>query len=92
MTNSIQFLYTIILIKDSYFYREINSAVYERICQETLDSLCEYFEDIVEKYPVFKTADVAFGVSIFSLNNINNFVQIQLINCFVLFVMTRTGS
>lgn len=35
------------------------------MCSETLESLCEFFEDIIEKYPIFKTADVSFGVSIF---------------------------
>uniref|UniRef100_A0A1B6LML7 ferroxidase n=1 Tax=Graphocephala atropunctata TaxID=36148 RepID=A0A1B6LML7_9HEMI len=40
---------------------EIDNSTYESVCEETLDSLCERFEDIIESTVVLKSADVTFG-------------------------------
>uniref|UniRef100_A0A1B6F532 ferroxidase n=1 Tax=Cuerna arida TaxID=1464854 RepID=A0A1B6F532_9HEMI len=47
---------------------EIDSITYESICEETLDSLCEFFEDIIENTLELKTADVAFGDGVLTVN------------------------
>ncbi|CAK1599040.1 unnamed protein product [Parnassius mnemosyne] len=39
----------------------INPVVFEQICNETLESLCEYFEEIVEKSSDLKGADITFS-------------------------------
>lgn len=43
---------------------DVDPAVYEQICNETLESLCEYFEEIVDNSPNLNGADVTFSVSI----------------------------
>jgi len=48
--------------------REVDSAAFECACSETLDSLCEFFEDIIESTPIFKTADVSFGDGVLTVN------------------------
>lgn len=40
----------------------IDSNVYEKVCEETLDSLSEYFEELVEVASHLKSADVSYGV------------------------------
>uniref|UniRef100_A0A1B6HEN3 ferroxidase n=1 Tax=Homalodisca liturata TaxID=320908 RepID=A0A1B6HEN3_9HEMI len=47
---------------------EIDSITYESICEETLDSLCEFFEDIIENTSALKTADVTFGDGVLTVN------------------------
>jgi len=37
--------------------------MYEQVCNETLDSLSEYFEEIIEEAPQLKSADVSYSVS-----------------------------
>lgn len=39
----------------------IDANTYEIVCNETLESLCEYFEDITETDPMLKEADVLYG-------------------------------
>lgn len=46
-------------------FRDIDTVTYEEVCQETLDSLCEFFDDIIEESPALKKADVSFGVRFF---------------------------
>lgn len=46
---------------------DVDQAVFEEICNETLESLCEYFEEIVDSSPNLKGADVTFSVSIHCL-------------------------
>lgn len=41
----------------------VDPLVFEEICNETLESLCDYFEEIVEQSAHFKGADVTFSVS-----------------------------
>lgn len=43
----------------------VDQVVFEEICNETLESLCDYFEEIVEESPNFKGADITFSVSVF---------------------------
>lgn len=40
----------------------IDGNTYEIVCSETLDALCEYFDELVESTPDLKDADVAYGV------------------------------
>ncbi|XP_075971844.1 frataxin [Anticarsia gemmatalis] len=40
---------------------EVDQAVFEDICNETLESLCDYFEEIVESAPNLKGADVTYS-------------------------------
>lgn len=35
---------------------------FESICSDTLEGLCEYFEDLVEAAPHLKNADITYGV------------------------------
>lgn len=42
---------------------DVEPAVFEEICNETLESLCDYFEEIVDGAPNLKGADVTFSVS-----------------------------
>ncbi|CAB3257861.1 unnamed protein product [Arctia plantaginis] len=39
---------------------DIEPAVFEEICSETLESLCDYFEEIVESDPNLKGADITY--------------------------------
>ncbi|XP_041970755.1 frataxin homolog, mitochondrial [Aricia agestis] len=39
----------------------IDPLVFEEICKETLESLCEYFEEIVDNAPNLKGADITFS-------------------------------
>ncbi|KAJ8733156.1 hypothetical protein PYW08_001454 [Mythimna loreyi] len=40
---------------------DVDQAIFEEICNETLESLCEYFEEIVDASPNLKGADVTFS-------------------------------
>lgn len=40
----------------------IDISTFEKICDETLDSLTEYFEELVEKAAHLEAADVSYGV------------------------------
>ncbi|PZC74926.1 hypothetical protein B5X24_HaOG207031 [Helicoverpa armigera] len=40
---------------------EVDPAVFEEICNETLESLCDYFEELVDASPNLKGADVTFS-------------------------------
>lgn len=43
-------------------FSELSSVQYEKICDETLDSLTEYFEELVEAAAHLSDADVSYGV------------------------------
>ncbi|XP_053603807.1 frataxin homolog, mitochondrial [Plodia interpunctella] len=49
----------------------LDQAVFEEICNETLESLSEYFEELVEQAPNLKGADITFsdGVLTVALGN-----------------------
>lgn len=40
----------------------IDPAVFEDICNETLESLTDYFEELVDAAPILKGADVTYSV------------------------------
>ncbi|XP_063824608.1 frataxin homolog, mitochondrial [Ostrinia nubilalis] len=40
---------------------QVDQVVFEEICNETLESLCDYFEEIVEDSPNLKGADVMYS-------------------------------
>lgn len=42
-----------------------NKAVFEEVCEETLESLTDVFEELVENADHLKGADVSFSVSLF---------------------------
>lgn len=42
---------------------DVDPVVFEEYCSNTLESLCEYFEDLIEQSSNFKGADVIFSVS-----------------------------
>ncbi|KAH8291675.1 hypothetical protein KR018_005289 [Drosophila ironensis] len=39
----------------------LDSATYERVCSETLDALCDYFEELTESAQDLPGSDVAYG-------------------------------
>lgn len=41
----------------------IDSLTFERVCEETLESLSEYFEELVENSQHLNASDVAYSVS-----------------------------
>ncbi|XP_030032675.1 frataxin homolog, mitochondrial [Manduca sexta] len=54
----------------------VDPAVFEEICSETLESLCDYFEELVEAAPNLKGADVTYsdGVLTVALNSHGTYV------------------
>lgn len=42
----------------------VDQVTFEEICNETLESLCDYFEELIEQSPNLKGADVMFSVSL----------------------------
>ena len=46
----------------------VDSNTFEAVCAETLESLCDYFDEIIEQTSHLNTADVTFGVKPFKLN------------------------
>jgi hypothetical protein len=47
----------------SFSCRPLTPVTYEQVCNETLDSLSEYFEEIIEEAAQLKSADVSYSVS-----------------------------
>lgn len=41
---------------------QTDSFKFEQVCEETLESLCDYFEELVETSSHLKGADVLYGV------------------------------
>ncbi|XP_058117355.1 frataxin homolog, mitochondrial-like [Anopheles ziemanni] len=46
----------------------IDSVTYETVCSDTLESLCDYFEEVIEETAVLKHADVTYGDGVFTVN------------------------
>lgn len=42
----------------------LDLVIYEAVCSDTLEGLCEYFDDLVESTPHLKSADVNYSVRI----------------------------
>lgn len=57
---SVQSLNSIIGLPCSTHYPELSPAVYHKICKETLESLTEYFEDLIEEAAHLPDADVQY--------------------------------
>lgn len=60
---------------------EIDSVFFEKVCEETLDSLSEYFEEIIDNSTYLKSADVSYSVGSFIYFFIE-FVLTMNIKCF----------
>lgn len=45
------------------YFSPLNALTFIQVCDETLDSLCEYFEELVENSKHLKNSDVEFSVS-----------------------------
>lgn len=41
----------------------VDPVVFEEVCNETLESLCDYFEELLDQNPTIKGADVTYSVS-----------------------------
>lgn len=42
----------------------MDQVTFEALCAETIESLTDYFEEIVDADPTLATADVAYSVSL----------------------------
>lgn len=49
----------------------VDANTYEIVCNETLESLCDYFDELVESNPNLKDADIIYGVSYLHCDFIN---------------------
>lgn len=54
----------------------LDLVIYEAVCSDTIEGLCEYFDDLVECTPHLKTADVNYSVRT-QLISSNSFTFIQ---------------
>lgn len=41
----------------------VDPVIFEEVCNETLESLCDYFEELIDQNPSIKGADVTYSVS-----------------------------
>ncbi|XP_067639893.1 frataxin homolog, mitochondrial [Eurosta solidaginis] len=46
----------------------IDSNTYERVCSETLDALCDYFEELTENDKTLCSSDVTYGDGVLTVN------------------------
>ncbi|EDW30522.1 GL26832 [Drosophila persimilis] len=46
----------------------LDTATYERVCSETLDGLCDYFEELTENATDLIGTDVAYGDGVLTVN------------------------
>lgn len=51
----------------THIAQEINSSYFEKVCAETLESLTDFFEELVENRSGLESADVCFNVSLILL-------------------------
>lgn len=49
----------------------VDQATFERTCEETLESLSEYFDELIESSKHLNAADVAYSVSITLLHKLH---------------------
>lgn len=47
-------------------YRELTPVQFEKVSDETLDSLTEYFDELIEQATHLSDADVSYGVGFIS--------------------------
>lgn len=48
---------------DNLQEEHIDPVVFEEVCNETLESLCDHFEELIDQDPSLKGADVTYSVS-----------------------------
>ncbi|XP_058055400.1 frataxin homolog, mitochondrial [Anopheles bellator] len=53
---------------DSIPTSPINSATFEAVCSDTLESLCDYFEEMVEETTSLNQADVTYSDGVLTVN------------------------
>ncbi|XP_050296239.1 frataxin homolog, mitochondrial [Anthonomus grandis grandis] len=46
----------------------VDSATFEKVCEETLNSLADYFEELVETESQFENADVMYGAGVLTVD------------------------
>ncbi|KXJ67817.1 frataxin homolog, mitochondrial [Aedes albopictus] len=46
----------------------IDSVTFETVCSDTLESLCDYFEHLVEEASFLKSADITYGDGVLTVN------------------------
>ncbi|KAH8245536.1 hypothetical protein KR032_011545 [Drosophila birchii] len=46
----------------------LDSVTYERVCSETLDALCDYFEELTENASDLQGSDVAYSDGVLTVN------------------------
>ncbi|XP_001656178.2 frataxin homolog, mitochondrial [Aedes aegypti] len=46
----------------------IDSITFEAVCSDTLESLCDYFEQLVEEAAFLKSADITYGDGVLTVN------------------------
>jgi frataxin len=46
----------------------LSQVEYEKVCSETLESLCDYFEQLMEAQPVFKGSDIMYQDGVLTIN------------------------
>ncbi|XP_065091265.1 frataxin homolog, mitochondrial [Ochlerotatus camptorhynchus] len=46
----------------------IDSVTFETVCSDTLESLCDYFEHLVEEASFLKSADIIYGDGVLTVN------------------------
>ncbi|KAH8351277.1 hypothetical protein KR084_007438 [Drosophila pseudotakahashii] len=46
----------------------LDTATYERVCSDTLDALCDYFEELTENASEVQGTDVAYGDGVLTVN------------------------
>ncbi|XP_011192128.1 frataxin homolog, mitochondrial [Zeugodacus cucurbitae] len=51
----------------------VDSNTYERVCSETLDALCDYFEELTENAPSLTSCDVTYGDGVLTVKFGNEF-------------------
>ncbi|XP_052873089.1 frataxin homolog, mitochondrial [Anopheles cruzii] len=53
---------------DSIATSPVNSATFEAVCSDTLESLCDYFEEMVEATTALNQADVTYSDGVLTVN------------------------
>ncbi|XP_054728062.1 frataxin homolog, mitochondrial [Anastrepha obliqua] len=54
--------------KDGIDESNVDSNTYERVCSETLDALCDYFEELIENSKTLSSSDVTYGDGVLTVN------------------------
>lgn len=52
----------------NFGFRPIDKSKFDQACSETLESLTEYFEELIESSPHLKSADVAYSEGVLTVH------------------------